>query len=600
MKKWFGGPSGDRREKDGIEDDFGADKDYSERQTPPEAASSAKKNAVDSMEIDDVALKPKKVILVKNKFPKQKKKWSVRKKTIIFSCLGVVGALVIAGAVWAITLISNPLAQFNPGSTQPQATQTQPGTQTSEPSGEVTPTPTLDPEQLLLSQADMTILQDKFINILLIGVDHAEERDTWGGKKDFHADVMIVLCINKETGKVSMISLPRDTYADIPGVDGIYKLNASLDCGGGWPTEPGDTAGFEKVCEAAEWMLGGIPVDYYFAVDMGAVKGLVNQIGGVDYDLDISFDNQGRNYTMGLQHMDGQAVLDYMRVRKAEHIVQKDQATDANRVNRQKKMLFAIFNKIKSNGLLAGIPDMITAFDGNLYYNMTFGQISGLALYALQSVNTDDIEMYSMSGSSRNIFNWNFIITNQANRLTIISEVYGIPESDIPKHSSYALPEAQLLWGQMQAPHYAQVALPILDQVKAILDADALKPVEPTPTPSPSPTATPSESTAPTESVEPTPTVTPTPALTPPPGGWRQYGDDVWAFYYQVRAEYDALVNYETYESGEELLALEKLFKETDIPALCGMFNIAVPTAKEWRLNYESDPLVNEVDVDFN
>ena len=58
---------------------------------------------------------------------------------------------------------------------------------------------------------------------------------------------MIVLSINTKTKKVDLISLPRDTYANIPGVEGIYKLNASIDCGGGWPT----AEGFEKVCEAA-------------------------------------------------------------------------------------------------------------------------------------------------------------------------------------------------------------------------------------------------------------------------------------------------------------------------------------------------------------
>jgi anionic cell wall polymer biosynthesis LytR-Cps2A-Psr (LCP) family protein len=82
---------------------------------------------------------------------------------------------------------------------------------------------------------------------------------------------------NTETGDVHLISLPRDTYAKIPGVSGIYKLNASIDCGGGWPTQ----SGFEKVCEAASWMLGGIPVEYYYAVDMSAFKELVDSIDGV-------------------------------------------------------------------------------------------------------------------------------------------------------------------------------------------------------------------------------------------------------------------------------------------------------------------------------
>ncbi len=72
-----------------------------------------------------------------------------------------------------------------------------------------------------------------------MGVDYAEERTTkeWlshGGKNDFHSDVMIVLAINFKENKVDMISLPRDTYVNaMPGVKGVYKLNASINCGGG-------------------------------------------------------------------------------------------------------------------------------------------------------------------------------------------------------------------------------------------------------------------------------------------------------------------------------------------------------------------------------
>ena len=111
---------------------------------------------------------------------------------------------------------------------------------------------------------------------------------------------------------------------------------------------------------------------YYFAVDMNAVKHLVDEIGGVDYDLDISFydyrDARIRKATTSI--WTGQAVLDYLRVRKeasgsTEGISSEDadgETGDVNRVNRQKKMLVAIFKKIKENGLLFSIPSLIEAF----------------------------------------------------------------------------------------------------------------------------------------------------------------------------------------------------------------------------------------------
>ena len=41
---------------------------------------------------------------------------------------------------------------------------------------------------------------------------------------------------------------------------------------------------------------------------MPAVKQLVDVVGGVDYDLEMSFKMAGRSYKKGQQHMDGQAV----------------------------------------------------------------------------------------------------------------------------------------------------------------------------------------------------------------------------------------------------------------------------------------------------
>lgn len=564
----------------------------------------------------------KKIFLKRNKFPKQKKPWSVRKKVIVFSCIGVTAALLIAVCVWAIAIISDPLAQFNTA-VNTGAPNTQAGTTQS--NGEAIPTPTINPEDLLLSEADLSILHDKFTNIMLIGVDQSEERESedWNGKDDFHADVMIVLTINNETGEVSMISLPRDTYAKIPGVDGIYKLNASINCGGGWCDE-----GFKKVCQAAEWMLGGsgtseddaIQIDYYFAVDMNAVKGLVDEIGGVDYDLDISFTMQGRSYTKGERHMDGQAVLDYLRVRKeatggSDGILSEDadgETGDAKRVERQKNMLVAIFKKIKENGLLFSIPSLITAFDGNLEYNMSFNQIAALAYYAL-NVDPETIQMYSMSGSYVTVITAEsfeyplaFTFTNQSNRVTIIKDVYDI---DVRKRSSHTLNELRLLWGKLESRQYTKVAEPILETVKAKLDADALLPVEPTPTPQPTETTTPepTESLA-TSEVSPDSSVLTDDAaasklarpevLTPTLNstGYQQYTDEQRAFYNQVFAEYQSAVNYKEYESGEDLLALLEQLR-TDTLTLCEMFGISPPDTEEWFYDFVNE--YNDVYVDM-
>lgn len=544
-------------------------------------------------------------------------RWS-SKKTVVLSIVGALVLLLIGAGVYVWSFWANPMGHFD--HLADQMTPPPPTSQaTKDPSDSSTPGPTAtpDPYELLLAQADTGFLKDT-VNIMLIGVDHSEERNTWSGKKAFHSDVMIVLAVNKATGAVNMISLPRDTYAKIPGVEGIYKLNASIDCGGGWPSESNGNSmsGFEKVCESASWMLGGIPVQYYYAVDMNAVKGLVDAIGGVqNFDVEMDFKMQGRFYKKGMQDMNGQAVLDYLRVRKGV-----SDAGDLNRINRQKKMLVAIFDKIKQNGLLASIPGLLDAFEGNLYTNTTLAQTAALAAFGY-NVDSESIGMYSMGGRyNYGIFNWNFVLTDQDARVALIEKIYGVK---VEKYADYSYSAAVAKWNRMQMPVVRKGAESVLSKVKARLDADAKLPVygAATPTPAPTPTMPPVTTPAPTPPAT-TPTPTP-PATTPTPGstgeggsvssvnslqtnrlallgipgssgsavtlsstipsGYRQYlpGGREWALYNTCSSQLSSL------SSGN----IESL--KANIESLCRMFSIGIPS---WRVNYESS---NQVIVDF-
>ena len=377
----------------------------------------------------------------------------------IFLSLGI--ALLIAGVIYLYNVRYNPSSFFD-GASLNAATPT-PGQMVSEqtqidaaPTPTPAPTPTLDPYGALIAQADTSMMQN-IVNILIIGVDYAEERETWSGKKEWHSDVMMVLAVNFDEKRADLISLPRDTYANIPGVKGIYKLNAAINCGGGMDAPGG--AGFLKVCEAASWMLGGIPVNYYYAVTMPAVKGLVDAVGGVDYDLEMSYTMMGRRYYKGQQHMDGQAVLDYLRVRK-----NVSKAGDVHRVNRQKQMMVALFESMQQQNLILKIPDIISSFTGQLYTNCTLSQTAALASFAYE-LDKENIGMYSMGskgGGNTNIFNWNFCLTDQANRVEIIKQVYGL---DVPEEREYTPAYAKYRWAEMRADKYLSNCSKLLDQV---------------------------------------------------------------------------------------------------------------------------------------
>ena len=438
---------------------------------------------------------------------------SRKKRRALWAVMLALGILLLgAGGVYAYAAFLDPSTQFvNASETAiPVGFQTMEGTGATPPPGE-TATPTLDPYEVISAQADTSMMQN-IVNVLLIGVDYSEERETWNGKHEYHADVMMVAAINFDTNRVDLISLPRDTYAKIPGVDGIYKLNASLNCGGGYEAEGG--AGFLKTCEAASWMLGGIPVNYYYAVTMPAVKQLVDAVGGVDYNLDLSFKMAGRNYSAGPTHLNGQGVLDYLRVRK-----NVQGSGDLNRVNRQKKMMVALFESLQEQNLILKIPDILSSFSGQLYTNCTLNQTAALTKFAY-TLDSDNIGMYSMGGSITNIFNWNFCLTDQSNRVKIVKTVYDV---DVPKELEYTADYAAYRWADMIASQYLDTTEPLVEYVSSALAADDLLPtatptIEPTTTPTLLPTDAPQTvTTAPTAAPTTAPTATPSPTPTAEP-----------------------------------------------------------------------------------
>ena len=262
--------------------------------------------------------------------------------------------------------------------------------------------------------------QKEILNVLLIGVDRRAGAERGSGD-DPHADVMMVVAINFKENKVDLISLPRDTFIHAPEImNGIYKLNASFNVGGGFAAKDG--GGFLKVCEAAEYMLGGISVDYYYGVDFNSLVKLINTIGGVDYAVEERA--YSRKHIKGMQHMDGLDVLFYLRTRKAG-----SEQGDPNRVNRQKKMMIAIFQQLKEKGKLTMIPELVGAASSGIYTNTTVEQTLALANFA-KNVGADNIGMHSMIGHGADKGGWRYCFTIQKDRQEIIRKVYGF---DVPE-----------------------------------------------------------------------------------------------------------------------------------------------------------------------
>ncbi|MBE5785013.1 MAG: LytR family transcriptional regulator [Clostridiales bacterium] len=316
--------------------------------------------------------------------------------------------LLIAVAVLFYLRINNaPETLFDdPPAAEMTAAPTEPSIPTPETTPELsaaptaTPVPTPEPTPTPMSEAAIEALSDlsfmkNRVNIMVFGIDKSEEREASGS---FRTDTMILVTVNFKKNSVDMISIPRDTYVKlynkkgelIDELDPYNKINSAFSLGGGLKK-----GGYQSSMNTVSALLGGIPINYYVSVDMNAVKDVVNAMGGVTYDVDIEVNMNGRTLSPGLQHLDGQAVLDYCRQRKG--------SSDVARADRQQRMLLAIFNQMKSTGQIANIPKIYKAVESNIDTNLSFEQICALALVAVR-MDFDDLARHMVPGAYMSLY----------------------------------------------------------------------------------------------------------------------------------------------------------------------------------------------------
>ena len=153
--------------------------------------------------------------------------------------------------------------------------------------------------------------------------------DTEGARAD-----SVMLLHKAENGQTSLISLPRDTFVDIPEY-GENKINAAYSFGG--PTLLVQTV--EK--------LSGLTVDHYVEVGMTGVSQMVDAVGGVDVclDYDVADEDSGLVWDTSqgkCQTVDGTKALAYSRMRKS------DPTGDVGRGLRQRAVISAVVSKAAS------------------------------------------------------------------------------------------------------------------------------------------------------------------------------------------------------------------------------------------------------------
>lgn len=176
-------------------------------------------------------------------------------------------------------------------------------------------------------------------NWLLVGSDSRqgftdEDADRLGTGGDIgskRTDTIMVLHI-PNTGKATLVSLPRDSYVQVPGY-GQDKINAAFTYGGA-----------PLLAQTVEQNTG-LRIDHYAEIGMGGLANVVDAVGGIDIcPVEGIWDPlAGLDIQAGCQTMDGPTALGYVRTRATG-------LGDIDRVQRQREFFSALVDKVTTLG----------------------------------------------------------------------------------------------------------------------------------------------------------------------------------------------------------------------------------------------------------
>ena len=220
-------------------------------------------------------------------------------------------------------------------------------------------------------------------NILLLGSDN-------DGKYNFPAlltQVMMIVHIDTVNNTVTMVSIPRDSWVNVPEVGGMHKIDQAFILGATQRNNFDDGVRLARLTVEKDY---GITIDRYAWVGLSGFARVIDTLGGLDIDVthpvvdDIYPDDTGANannpnaykrlyFAPGPQHLNGLQALEYVRTRHS------DLVGDIGRTQRQQQVLQALKQKLNLASVLGNLQQLFADLNGSVYTDLSENEMLGFA-----------------------------------------------------------------------------------------------------------------------------------------------------------------------------------------------------------------------------
>ncbi len=194
-------------------------------------------------------------------------------------------------------------------------------------------------------------------NLLIVGIDSrvglsAQQKRALHLGVDTSStstDTIMLVHVPADGSKATLVSIPRDTYVDIPGFS-PNKINAAYADGyynsGATSAKQARDNGASTLVDTVK-TLTGVPIDHYVEVGFAGFEGIVEAIGKIPVNLCRTVNDwrSGFHMSAGPHDLTPTQALEFVRQR---HNIRGPITDDFGRELRQRYFLAAAFKKILS------------------------------------------------------------------------------------------------------------------------------------------------------------------------------------------------------------------------------------------------------------
>jgi LCP family protein required for cell wall assembly len=244
-------------------------------------------------------------------------------------------------------------------------------------------TPGQNPAQNQTTQLPPLCGQTPVLTVLVVGIDYRGGNYLYG-----LADVIRIVRIDFTSHQVSILTLDRAIWVEIPGISNHYGithglLNQAYFYGVpamGYYNGSGGGAGLLAATLKKNFDLD---IDNYVVVNFSAFVKFVDALGGIDVNLPASVDGTpGTFFNAGEQHLSGTKALELARIREKYSTLIRD--------SNQDYIIKGIFDKLSSPAIITKIPELLQAFNGAGLTDLSPRQIENMVCL-LKKMDTTDL-----------------------------------------------------------------------------------------------------------------------------------------------------------------------------------------------------------------